>query len=307
MRLHRAILSLAWALPASILNAQSFSMGPAFSAIQMDVQRQSLMASVNSSTTSQLDDVQRSTDAEAEVIADAGPLLFSPSSARRAANLRAFVDKSRASNPSGAADLEQVFASGDVIEQLAGEMRKYGLQADNLADVYALWWISAWEAANGRASTEDRGTIAAVREQSARALLAVPDFKAMSNADKQTTAEALMVQAMLVSALNDKYRADPTYGPQLRAATAKGARGMGLDLSAMELTPDGFIMRKGASAADVPTGPLDERDAVAAAQVEGASAPSSDTELATYALPALGGAAALAAVFFLGRAGTRRG
>lgn len=225
-------------------------------------------------------------------------LSYDVSLTRRAANLRSFVEKSRAANPSGAADLERVFASGDVIQQLDGEMRKYGLRADNLADAYALWWINAWEAATGAAATEDRGVVAAVRRQSAIALSNVPDVAKADDTIKQNLAEALMVQAMLVSALNEKYRTDKTHGPQLRKAAAQGAKSMSLDLKAMELTPDGFVMRKGASAADAPAGPLEEREVVAAAQVEEEA--SSDTVLATYALPLLGGSIALAAVFFLG-------
>ena len=41
----------------------------------------------------------------------------------------------------------------------------------------------------------------------------------------------------------------PPIGPQLRAAAAQGARGMGLDLSAMTLTADGFVLKEEAGPA----------------------------------------------------------
>ena len=83
---------------------------------------------------------------------------------------------------------------------------------------------------------------------------------------------------------------------------------MGLDLTAMELTPDGFVMREGASAVDAPAVPGGEAPAaLAAAWADGAGAEEAGTDLSDYALPALGGTAALAAVFLLGRAAGRRG
>ena len=83
---------------------------------------------------------------------------------------------------------------------------------------------------------------------------------------------------------------------------------MGLDLTAMELTPDGFVMRDGASAADRPVVPGEEAPAaLAAARTEEGEPVAGGTDLSDYALPALGGTAALAAVFLLGRAASRWG
>ena len=173
--------------------------------------------------------------------AEVKTLAFKPSATRRRANLASFVAKSRASDPVGAAAMEQLFASTDVLAQLDEELAKQGLSVANVADAYTIWWITVWEAANGVSSDTPQGTIDAVKGQAARALLAVPAFTGASDADKQNLAESLLVQAMLLDAMNDSYREDATLGPQLRSAAAQGARGMGLDLSAMTLTADGFV------------------------------------------------------------------
>ena len=128
-----------------------------------------------------------------------------------------------------------------------------------------VWWITVWEAANGVASDTPQGTIDAGKRQAARALLAVPAFTGASDADKQSLAESLLVQAMLLDAMNDSYREDVTLGPQLRSAAAQGARGMGLDLSALTLTADGFVMERVAGEAVRPApAPAPPRSAPAA-------------------------------------------
>ena len=160
--------------------------------------------------------------------------------------------------------MEQLFASTDVLAQLDGELAKQGLSVANVADAYTVWWITVWEAANGVSSPTARATIDAVKRQAAGALLAVPAFATASDADKQNLAESLLVQAMLLEAMNDTYREDATVGPQLRAAAAQGARGMGLDLSAMTLTADGFVMAKQANPAVRASARKDEKRAGAA-------------------------------------------
>lgn len=54
-----------------------------------------------------------------------------------------------------------------------------------------------------------------------------------------------MVQAAMADAANDLMRGDPEQRRALSAAVNKGARGMGLDLTSMTLTKDGFRPRPG--------------------------------------------------------------
>jgi hypothetical protein len=169
-------------------------------------------------------------------------LVFEPSLAVRKRNLANFVAKSRSTNPDGAAQLQQLFASTDVMGAVAKEMAPYGLRVDNIADAFAVYWINAWEAANGiTGSTETRERAQAVKLQAANALLESLDILRAPAAAKQELAEALLIQAALISATADQAKSDPALQAQVKSAVAQGAMAMGLDLTVMTLTPSGFI------------------------------------------------------------------
>lgn len=172
---------------------------------------------------------------------DVSRLGFAPSKARRNANLAAFVEKTRAVDPNGAADLQRLFAEGDIIERIGAAIAPVGLRTDNLADVYALWWIAAWQATRGDNDTLGRDMYAAVRAQSARALNAAGSPGKASDAEKQELAEALLVQTMLIDVAVDRAKGNPALMRQVKLAVAKGARGMGLDMAGMEITGGGFV------------------------------------------------------------------
>lgn len=238
-------------------------------------------------------------------------LVYRPSLERRRANLAQFVTKTRAADPAGADQLQAMFASTDIIEAIGGEIRKYGLRTDNVADAYAMWWMVAWYAVQGRESDPSAGPLAAVRRQAASALLASGSIERATESAKQEMAEALLVQAALVDAANDKMRGDPDQRRALSAAVNKGARAMGLDLTSMTLSPDGFRVRQGSDAGeaiqamDASSAPI-----VLAASAEGAApAPIGESRAgtATYALVAAVGGAGLAAMFMMGRVAGQRG
>jgi hypothetical protein len=168
-------------------------------------------------------------------------LRFTPSRTRRAANLAAFVEKTRAVDRGNAQDLERLFASGDVIERLGEAMRPLGLRTDNVADAYAIWWIAAWNATQGENPTPSRAMSEAVRAQAARALSSVPAVRGASEAAKQEFAEALLVQMVFVDVSVEQNKGNPARLRELRTAVMQGARGMGLDLSRMRLTERGFV------------------------------------------------------------------
>lgn len=172
---------------------------------------------------------------------DVSRLGYTPSKARRSANLAAFVERTRAVDPSGAADLQRLFAEGDIIERIRTLIAPVGLRIDNVADAYALWWITAWQATRGDNDTLGRDMYAAVRAQSARALNAAGSPARASDAEKQELAEALLVQTALIDGAVEQAKRDPVRMRQVRAAVAKGAQGMGLDMAGMEITGGGFV------------------------------------------------------------------
>lgn len=167
-------------------------------------------------------------------------LTYRPSKSRRQVNLAGFVNKSRTVDPVGSASMARLFASTDVIEAMGVQLAPLGLRIDNVADAYATWWMSAWLAANKVSSDPSRAAAQAVRAQAARGLSADPEIRAASDADKQELAEALLIQAALIGASQEKFGDDAAMVEKLAVATRRGAKASGLDLGAMTLTDEGF-------------------------------------------------------------------
>lgn len=172
---------------------------------------------------------------------DASALRYAPSKARRSANLTAFVNKTRATDPKGAADLQKLFAGGDFIEKIGALVAPQGLHIDNVADAYALWWITAWQAAHGSNDTPSRAVLSAVRQQAANAVVATGEIARASDAQKQELAEALWVQSALIDGAVEQAKRDPSRLRAVGDAVRKGAKGMGLNLDAIDLTSQGFV------------------------------------------------------------------
>jgi hypothetical protein len=168
-------------------------------------------------------------------------LVYTPSLARRRANLAQFVNRIRASTPAGGAQLEQLFATHDVIGMVGQGLAVYGLRTDNVADAYTAWWINSWQAAHGDTRDTDRATAQAVRMQSIAAMNAAPAIRAMTDAQKQEFAETLLVQAVIFDSFVKQYKNSPAQMRALGSAIRQGAMRSGLDLDAMTLTTSGFV------------------------------------------------------------------
>jgi hypothetical protein len=181
----------------------------------------------------------------------ASSFLFSPSAARTRANLAAFASKTRKVDPEGAAKMEAMFASVDIIAEIGKNIAPYGLKTNNVADAYAVYWINAWEASRGIVgSTETRQRAQAVRTQASNAMAAVPALATATDAQKQEFAEALLIQAGMIALTAEAAVNDPAQLRAVGAAVAKGAKAMGLDLDTMDLTPNGFVPVKGRKRSD---------------------------------------------------------
>jgi len=170
-------------------------------------------------------------------------LSFTPSVERRRKNLAQFVAKSRQRDPQGAAELEKLFASQDVIAQLNRQMISYGFRANDLGDAYAAWWLNAWLASRGRTDDPTRQQITAVRAQAARAIGSLPQLVNAGDGAKQEMAEAYLVQTALIGGVIEQSKGDPAQLKRFGGAVRLGAKASGLDLAAMELTDSGFVTR----------------------------------------------------------------
>lgn len=224
-------------------------------------------------------------------------LTYSPSMQRRRANLASFVSKSRSVDPQGSAAMEKLFASTDVIAALGRDLAPYGLRTNDVADAYSAYWMCAWQAAHQDTSDPGRVTAQAVRGQAANAIAATPEFRNFTDAEKQEFAEALLVQAALISAAQTEYKDDPAMAKKLAASVRQGARATGIDLDAATLTREGFVaVRKTGSRKAAPGA---EPGALAA--TKGASSRSG------YGFLAAAGGAGLGAALLIGKAMARKG
>lgn len=176
--------------------------------------------------------------------ASAAASSFRASLERRRVNYSSFLAKSRAVDPQGASSLEATLAM-DPIAMMEPELAKVGLRTNDVADAYAVYWVEAWEAAHGKSGHDSREMAQAVRRQAADAVLAVPGFAAVSDVQKQEFADALLVQALLISAAHDQARGDEGKLRQVAAAVRQGARAAGLELDGITLTENGFIAASG--------------------------------------------------------------
>ena len=167
-------------------------------------------------------------------------LNFTSTAARTHANVTAFAAKSRKVDPKGAAELERLFAAQDVMAMIEREMAKIGLTKNNVADAYTVWWTNAWLATQGRSDTLPRAQMQAVKHQAALALIATAQVTRFNDAQKQEFAEALLIQAILISEMVEAVKAQGGDLETVKAAVAQGAIATGVDLSAMTLTDAGF-------------------------------------------------------------------
>jgi len=171
----------------------------------------------------------------------AADLRYTPSHERRIANFANFVARSRPGNPQGAEDLAKLFSSQDVIEGMKAPLDAVGLRIDDIAGAYAAWWINAWQASRGRDEDVSRTMAIAVRDQAARAITSSGMLRGASDAAKQEMAESLLIQAALIAAAMEQSKGNAALTRAIAAVASQGARGMNVDLTAMDLTEHGFV------------------------------------------------------------------
>jgi hypothetical protein len=107
----------------------------------------------------------------------------------------------------------------------------------------------------------------------------------------------------MIEAYIGNAKSDPALMSKVKAAIAKGGKGMGLDLYAMNLTPNGFVLgKRGSAVDDIDMVPGSESNEQALAT----ATPSSDKEVPNYALIAAAGGAGLGGMFLLGKAMERK-
>ncbi len=249
---------------------------------------------------SQVSDPKSKDDSSVNNLASSTSLTYSPNRKRTNQNLQTFADKTRAVDPAQAEQLEQLFASTDIMAQISGVMSSVGLSKNNVADAFALYWVNAWQVAHGDSSTPSAKTMKAVATQAARGLSQSPEFANANEAQKQEMAEALMIQGVMIASAFEQLAGNKTQLEAVGKAVKQGASASGLELDTMTLTEEGF--REG--------GPRKRSDASDTAENQKALAANdtgTDGDTTNYALIAAAAGAGLGGVFLLGKVMGRRG
>lgn len=168
-------------------------------------------------------------------------LSFKPDLALRKQFTQQFVERIQEQNPVGAETLSTLQAQGDIIESIQTTLNAKGLTVTHLADAYVVWWVSMWQAAQGKTTVLERETAQAVKEQATKALLNTGVFKDANDSTKQELAETLLLQALLLDAALEQVKSDPLLLEQLSESVINEAKQSGLELDKMLLTPKGFV------------------------------------------------------------------
>ena len=194
--------------------------------------------SIKNSASRQIND-QMADDERGEAVSPDTAFTFVSSRSRTQQNLRNFVE--RTPDPAARASLGQTFSSQpDLMEIIGAAVRGYGFNPHNVADAYAVWWINVWGASQKTNIEPDAATVAAVKQQVRSAFDATPGFAETSDAERQEYAEALLLQAVILSDAYEQLKSDPAMLEQLAQVARQGAIASGLDVSKMTLTADGF-------------------------------------------------------------------
>lgn len=171
-------------------------------------------------------------------------LQFAPSMEQRQRNYASFVEKTRAVDPAGADQLQQTLSQNDILAVAEAPFRDLGFDMYNVADAYALWFVTAWLAGQGRVDTPSAETLGAVRDQVESAFGTLPVLLSTDDATKQEAAEAHYLQSILISVTVEAAQSDAAYLEKVKAAVKQGAVASGMDLDAFELTETGFVLRQ---------------------------------------------------------------
>jgi hypothetical protein len=167
-------------------------------------------------------------------------LKFTPSTTQRRVNVADYVANVARVAPDYAPKLQAEFASGAIFGQYGQLMHSVGLDANDVGDNLAIWWITAWEASMGRPVETPPAAYGQVKIQVQR-ILAARFFADMNNIDKQKFADNLMIQTLILANHLEQAKENPEIARQLASGTIRGAARYGFQLEAMTLTSEGFV------------------------------------------------------------------
>jgi hypothetical protein len=170
-------------------------------------------------------------------------LNFKPSPAVRAANIAKFVAGMKHINADAGAQMEQAFAQMDVFTQIEQGLVPFGLHIDNIADAYTVYFMNGWMAANGRLDQNTKEQAAGTKASVERVFASSPDIGKLSDEDKQSMAEGLLLQAMLYDMMLQGSASDPAAFKKVQADVRAALKESSIDVDLFELKINGLLRK----------------------------------------------------------------
>jgi hypothetical protein len=172
-------------------------------------------------------------------------LTYSLSPTRSKTNLQNFITSARATNPSGADQIEALSAQHDLLGMMGKGMEAKGLVPNNVAHAMAVYLISVWQVSRGDSTKRSNAEYQAVAAQAARAMSGNSSLASSDDTNKQEMAETFLIRAMIFDITNNQLQADKEQLAQFGQAIAQGAKQEGFDTNAVTLTDKGFVKAGG--------------------------------------------------------------
>ena len=150
------------------------------------------------------------------------------------------IELGSATNPASRADWEKITAGDAVLRDFETLMAAQGYSRLNFADDLAMLLATCWEVANNRTASPTQ--IRGAHEQTRNIVLTNPTLRGLPNAERQTMAETIAYQVMLLYAakLGAEQSGSQQQLAEVRDSAAKAARQYGIDVARMTLTARGF-------------------------------------------------------------------
>lgn len=165
---------------------------------------------------------------------------FEVSAALRTENTRKFVDGISQQDPEAA----KMLAGQDLIGVIEPAMQSVGLKTNDLADAYTMWLMSAYGLYRDIDDDATPRQVAGTRKMVATIFAGIPEFQNLSATDRQKTAEALILQALLNSWLSESLKQAPDRKPAFQQEFLRSAKeDMGIDLNRFDYGADGLYAK----------------------------------------------------------------
>ncbi len=176
--------------------------------------------------------------------ANLAAMRYTPSMDVRKSNYAEMVKNFQKISPEMGNQFEAMFAQIDVIAEIDKAITPYGMSSSNIADAYAIYFLTAWMAANGRTDDATPEQFKGVQKTAQEALGASLDMLKQPDNKKQIFSESLLIQAMLNGEMVKAVANDPAALAKVKNDTKTAAKEMGIDLDSFIMTPTGLERKK---------------------------------------------------------------